>query len=248
MSLASELIKLAHRIDTPGANRAFRLEVPIELYRLCERIRALADIRVVFDVGANCGQFTHSAAVCFPQADLHAFEPLPGCQETLRKVAATHPRVQIHPCALGDLPGTVEMFQNDYAPSSSVLPMEKQHKALWPKTVNAQKISVPLDTLDHVTARLGVRGPAFLKLDVQGFELHVLRGATSTLRETAVVMTEVLFENFYSGQADFPVLMDFLAEHGFRFLEFAEERRLPPLGRLVYADAVFVKEGLKFPQ
>jgi hypothetical protein len=139
------------------------------------------------------------------------------------------------------------MFQNDYAPSSSLLPMEERHKELWPKTVNAKKISVPLDTLDNVAARLAARGPVFIKLDVQGFELHVLRGATRTLQDVAVVMTEVLFENLYTGQADFRTLANFLAEHGFRFLEFSEERRLAPLGRLVYADAVFVKAGLKFP-
>jgi len=247
MSLASELRKCADRLDVPGFAEARRLRVPLDLHRLFARVRALTDIQTVFDVGANRGQFARAAAVCFPGAVVHAFEPLAVCQEQLRQVAAGRPQVQIHPLALGDSTGMVEMFQNDYAPSSSLLPMEERHKELWPHTTGTKKISVSLDTLDNLAARLGAHGPAFLKLDVQGFELHVLRGAANTLRETAVVMSEVLFENLYAGQTDFRALANLLSEHGFRFLEFAEERRLPPLGRLVYADAVFVKEGLKFP-
>lgn len=246
MSLASELRKVADRLEVPGFREARRRRVPLDHFRLFERVKNLTDLRTVLDVGANKGAFSRWAAQCFPKADIHAFEPLTPCQTPLGKVAAEFAKVKIHQLALGDSIGTVEMFQNDYTPSSSLLPMEERHKELWPKTAGAKKISVPLETLDNVTARLGVRGPAFLKLDVQGFELHVLRGATRTLNDVAVVMSEVLFENLYAGQADFGTLVAFLGGRGFRFLEFAEERRLPPLGRLVYADAVFVKAGLKF--
>ena len=247
MSIASELRRLADRLDMPGFAEARRLKVPPGLYRFFDRVKHLAEPRTVIDVGANRGQFARAAAVCFPQAVVHAFEPLTVCHEQLRQVAGALPQITIHPFALGDSTGMVEMFQNDYSPSSSLLPMEQLHRELWPKTANTKSISVPLDTLDNVTARRGVQGPVFLKLDVQGFELRVLRGAKQTLQETSIVMSEVLFEGLYEGQADLRTLTNFLADQGFRFLEFAEERRLPPLERLVYADAVFVKESLKFP-
>jgi hypothetical protein len=60
------------------------------------------------------------------------------------------------------------------------------------------------------------------------------------LRHTAVVMMEVLFEPLYAGQSDYRELLNFMAERDFRFVEFADERRLPPLGKLVYADAILV--------
>lgn len=87
-------------------------------------------------------------------------------------------------------------------------------------------------------------GPHLLKLDVQGYELSVLRGAEETLKDTLVVFTEVLFDQFYEGQADFPAMLEFMRARGFRFVEFASECRLPPLGKMVYADAVFVNERL----
>ena len=94
------------------------------------------------------------------------------------------------------------MFENDYSPSSSLLPMTDRTKQLWPKTKNEKRISVAVDTLDNVTRRLGVKGPAFLKLDVQGFELRVLNGATTTLRDTEIAMMGVQFDNLYEGQAN----------------------------------------------
>ncbi len=245
MGLANELRKLADRMDAPGHAEARRLKIPRHLFQLFGRIRELADIRTVYDVGANRGQFARAAALCFPGAAIHAFEPLEVCQESLRAVAEKHPAIKVRRMALGDSSGTVEMYENDYAPTSSLLPAEDRLREIWPGTANTRKISAPLETLDNVAEAEG--GPAFLKLDVQGFEAHVLRGAERTLRSTAVVMTEVLFEKLYQGQTDLLTLANILAEHGFRFLEFADETRLPPQGRLAYADAVFVRDELKFP-
>ena len=244
MSLAKELRKLADRLDTPGAAAARRLRVPLDLYRCFERIKNDFTIRTVLDVGANRGEFARIASDCFPGAAVHCFEPLPVCQPLLQAQAAERPQIKLHACALGETSGTAEMFENDYSPSSSLLPMQDRHRELWPKTAGAKKITIAIDTLDAVVARNEMAAPVFLKLDVQGFELSVLRGATMALRQTAAVLTEVLFEPLYAGQMDYRELLNFMAERGFRFVEFAAERRLPPLGKMVYSDAIFVNERL----
>jgi FkbM family methyltransferase len=244
MSLAKELRKLADRFDTPGATAARRLRVPLDLFRCFERIKSDFAIRTVLDVGANRGEFARYCADCFPNANIHCFEPLSGCQPSLQALAAQHSRIRLHPVALGESRGQVEMFENDYSPSSSLLPMQDRHRELWPKTVGTKKIQVPMETLDRVAEQAQFPAAIFLKLDVQGFELHVLRGAGAVLQRTTVVQMEVLFEPLYEGQADFRTLLNFMAERGFRFVEFADERRLPPLGKLIYADAIFVNERL----
>ena len=244
MSLARELRKLADRLDTPGAAVARRMRIPLDRYRLFERVKSVADIRTVLDVGANQGEFARYAADCFPNATIHCFEPLPVCQPQLKTLAAGCSRIKVHPVALGEKSCAMQMFENDFAPSSSLLPMQDRHRELWPKTTGAKKIPVTMTTLDAVAAVAPFTGHMFLKLDVQGFEMNVLRGATQALRQTAVVMMEVLFEPLYEGQADFRELLNFMADQGFRFIEFADERRLPPLGKLVYADGVFLNEQL----
>jgi FkbM family methyltransferase len=247
MSIAGELRRIAERLDTPDARPARRLRVPLPLYRLFQRILLLTPVHTVLDIGANVGQFSEWAAKCFPEADIHAFEPLPSCVAELKKVAARFPRIQTHAHALSFETGEAEMFENDYAPSSSLLKMTDRHREIWPKTAKDKKVMVPIETLDGVLGKTPIKGPAFLKIDVQGFELNVLRGAEKTLREVAVIQSEVQFDAFYENQTDFLDLQNFLAEHGFRFAEFADERRLNDEQRLVYADAVFVKKELRFP-
>ena len=150
----------------------------------------------------------------------------------------------MHPVALGDECGEVEMFENDYSPSSSLLPMRDRHRELWPWTAHDTKIEVSMRTLDSLAAEVAWSAPLIMKLDVQGFELNVLRGAVETLGNCAGVFLEVLFEPLYEGQTDFRALMDFLADHGFRFSEFLNERRVPPEQKLVYADAAFLNTRL----
>lgn len=247
MSLAGELRRIAERLDTPEARPARKLRVPLPLYRLFQRVRMLTSVGSVFDVGANIGQFSEWAAKCFPEAPVHAFEPLPSCLADLEKVAARYPQIQTHPFALGDESGEVEMYENNFAPSSSLLPMTDRHREMWPKTAKDKKRRIQVRTLDGFTAETDCNTPIFLKIDVQGFELNVLRGGEQTLKNVAVIMSEVQFDAFYEKQTDFLQLQNHLAERGFRFLEFADERRLRDEQRLVYADAVFVRSELRFP-
>ena len=242
MSLAKELRKWADRLDAPGYSESRRLRVPYPLYRFFGRVQTWGNVRTVLDVGANCGHFSRAAAQCFPSAAVHAFEPLKVCQQALQKVALRFPQVRVHPVALGERVGEVTMHENAFPDSSSLLTMTERHKQLWPKTRQETPITVPLQTLDGLREHFGA-GPHFLKLDVQGYELNVLRGAEATLRDTLVVFTEVLFEQFYEGQVDFPTMFDFMRARGFRFVEFASECRLPPRGEVAYTDAVFLKVG-----
>jgi len=247
MSLAGELRRIAERLDTPEARPARKLRVPLPLYRLFQRVRMLTPVGSIFDVGANIGQFSEWAAKCFPETPIHAFEPLSNCLEDLDKVAARFPRIQTHAFALGDESGEVEMYENDFAPSSSLLPMTDRHREIWPKTAQDKKTRIRVRTMDEFTRETDIEGPIFLKIDVQGFELNVLRGGEQTLKDVAVIMSEVQFDAFYENQTDFLQLQNHLAERGFRFLEFADERRLRDEQRLVYADAVFVRKELQFP-
>lgn len=241
-NIARKLRKAADLLDTPGAWEARRNRIPLNLYRFFRRVEARGPIQTVLDVGASRGEFARYCAACFPHAAIHAFEPLPACQAALQRVAAASSRVRVHAFALGDRAGEAEMFQNDYDPSSSVLPMMDRHRELWPKTTGSKKISVRMDTLDNVSGQIAIESPAFMKLDVQGFELHVLQGAQQVLPKVSTLMMEVLFEPLYENQAGFRTILNFMSERGFRFVEFVDERRDPARGALLYADAAFARE------
>jgi FkbM family methyltransferase len=166
MSIAKELRKIADRLDQPGAASARRLRVSLNQYHVFERVRKIGPVKNVLDVGANKGEMVRTFARAFPESHLHAFEPLPMCQPGLKALKRDLPQLTIHQMALGNEIGEVKMFQNDYAPSSSLLPMLDRHRQLWPKTANDKPITVTMDTLDGVARCEGIVGPCILKLEV----------------------------------------------------------------------------------
>jgi len=107
------------------------------------------------------------------------------------------------------------------------------------------------------TTRLDDLGPElhadFLKLDVQGFELDILRHATAKLKETVVIETEVEFIPLYKEQPLFGDIQCFLRDQGFvlhklvdvagrPFRPFRPRNPYLPMSQLLWADAIFVRD------
>ena len=236
---ARKLRRYADVIESADVRQARAKRVPTSLYRLAQRLNKVAPIRTVIDVGAHNGEFAEVSAVCFPGAAIHCFEPLPMCQPALETLAKRDPRVSVHPFALGEVEGKMSMHQCDFESSSSLLQMQDGLRSLLPAGTRSTVIQAEVRRLDSFQDL--VEWPAFLKLDVQGYELHVLRGAHRVLASTAAIQAEIIFEPFYEGQADFRSLINMLADAGFRFVEFLHVHRNAE-GRLLYADGAFIAE------
>jgi FkbM family methyltransferase len=239
--LARKLRRYADAVEFADVRQARSKRVPASLYRFAQRLNKAARIRTVIDVGAHTGEFARWSSVCFPGAAVHCFEPLPSCQTHLEKLAQSERSITIHPIALGEADGKMSLQRCDFESSSSLLEMLDGHRALLPEGAGSTPIEVDVRQLDSFREIL--TWPAFLKLDVQGYELHVLRGAQRALEMTAAIQTEILFERFYDGQADFRGLINALADARFRFVEFLHVHR-NEAGHLLYADGVFVAERL----
>lgn len=180
---------------------------------------AALNIRTVIDVGANEGQFARMVSGFFPQAKLFCFEPL---EEPFRKLSVwaqtQGSRVHCFQTALGDEEGEVEMhLHTQHTPSSSLLPATEVCRRLYPQTKAERTVRVSMSMLDRVLegALDHMARDILLKLDVQGFEDRVLRGASRTLAASRAVLLEISVEPLYEGQADFHGLADLLYEAGF---------------------------------
>jgi FkbM family methyltransferase len=119
-----------------------------------------------------------------------------------------------------------------------------------------REITIDADTLDNQLANGGIHGVDFLKLDTQGSELSILRGATRTLeRQIVGVEIEVEFVELYKGQPLFDEVNRFLTESGFwlfdlrrQFLKRSVGKSLGAhKGQLVFCDALYLRnqESLK---
>lgn len=171
------------------------------------------DIQTVLDVGASRGQFALFAAQRFPQARVISFEPLPGARATLGDVLGG--RVEVRPVAVGAVAGTAELNVSAQDDSSSLLPIGRRQMTEFPGTERASTLEVPVVTLDEELSA-DLPGPRLLKIDVQGLELDVLRGAGASLGLVDEAFIECSFVELYDGQAFADEVVEFLLGHGLR--------------------------------
>ena len=192
---------------------------------------------LLLDVGANRGQFSLVVRATHPRVPIHAFEPQPGEAAIYRKLFASRPGVLLHELALGDQLGEADLHISRRKDSSSLLPIGDLQAKLFPSTEDVGTHRVQVVTLDSLKAHWATAKRILLKLDVQGFELGVLRGAPETLRQCAHVYAECSEVPLYTGQALYPEVAAFLAVHGFRPLQRINEQF--DGDRLIQADHLF---------
>ncbi len=191
----------------------------------------------LLDVGANRGQFSLMLRLLQPHVPIHAYEPQPGEAAVYRSVFHGAADVQLHETALGDQPGTAELHLSGRRDSSSLLPIGELQATLFAGTAEVGTLGVPVATLDSLESHWRESSRAMLKLDVQGFELSVLRGARAALKRCAYVYAECSDVPLYTGQALYPEVADFLASAGFKPVRRHNEQWAE--GRLVQADYLF---------
>lgn len=146
-----------------------------------------------FDVGANIGVYTLLASrLVGADGQVHAFEPLADAYGYLKdNVELNRARnINLNPVAVGDKAGEADLYINA---QSALTGLGKTKRGIL---LDVQK--VPVWTLDDYASRQGIRSIDFLKIDVEGFEGHVLRGAARLLSGSPnlIVMSELAKKNF----------------------------------------------------
>ncbi len=133
----------------------------------------LREDEVFFDIGANWGmEALHAALLPDWQGTTHAFEPVPStCADlqSLVKQAGLESRIKCHNLAVSDEPGTAQMILADGIQSGTATLASNPSGA---KTIAVRKVK--LDDLSEAD-------PTFMKLDVEGHEAAVLRGAKALI-------------------------------------------------------------------
>ncbi|NQU45014.1 FkbM family methyltransferase [bacterium] len=198
---------------------------------------------VIVDVGANKGRTIRRFLQLFPDATIFAFEPQPDLADDLRAAFADTKRVEVRQMAVGSRVGEIEFQVLRHASSSSALPPSQHNIRYHPGDMDVvEKIRVQQTTLDSA---LDVERVDILKLDIQGFELEALRGATQILKKTNLLMTEIEFLPLYEEQGLFADVDTFLRGQGFRLFNlydlFTQED-----GQLTAGDALYLNESQPF--
>ena len=171
------------------------------------------DTRTVLDVGASHGQFALLATQLFPRARIVCFEPLPGPRAAIRNVLGD--RVEIVPSAVGTETGLATINISAQDDSSSLLPIGEKQVEEFPGTGNIGSLEVPVTTLDEAVSGK-ITSPCLLKIDVQGLELDVLKGASETLPLVDEALIECSFVELYEGQPLADEIVNLMISKGLR--------------------------------
>jgi FkbM family methyltransferase len=179
-----------------------------------EHIPALKHIApgTLIDVGANKGQFSVAAQYVIPSLRIEAFEPLESESAVYKSVLG--PSAKLHSLALGENATEAVFFVASRADSSSLLPPGEGQKAAYGVETKTL-IRVPVARLSDVIEPSSLPRPILLKLDVQGGELDVLKGAERVLPDINYIYCEASFVRLYDGQPLVNEIITYLIAHGF---------------------------------
>lgn len=204
-------------------------------------------IDCVIDVGANDGGFASTIRRLGYSGRIVSVEPLSAPFEVLAARAAKDTAWDVVRAAVGDEDREIVInVAGNAGASSSVLPMLADHANAAPESRYVGTEIVPQRRLDGLLPEFGVgkRRPAFLKLDVQGYEAAVLDGAAELLDARAIVglQMELSLVPLYAGAITYREGLDRAEELGMPLMGLVPGFSDPRSGRLLQFDAVFFAE------
>jgi FkbM family methyltransferase len=195
------------------------------------------DVDCIVDVGANIGQFAFMAHTVMPSLPIYSFEPDSTCFKELKQTFADHEiRGECYPVALSDKQGSVNLNVYESSANNSTL-LRENESAL-------QVNKVDCSTLDILDKQLEAFKCLYLKIDVQGAEISVLRGASQFLKRCKFVQLEVSLVNAYIGNAHIADIMSVMRSEGFSCWEIVDvlrKRKSDNLG-ILEMDMLFIED------
>jgi len=217
-----------------------RLRPVLAIQRLV-RMGLFEGITHLIDAGAHEGDYTHDALAVLPNIKALCFEPAPATFSRLKKRLSRRAGVELFPVALGAANGNAKINLSPLDRASSLLPTAKAHVDAWPESFSSQTAEVSVATLDSYLNNRSSTEKYFLKADVQGFELELLKGSLQSLDRIRAVQLEVSFVPLFEGAPSLIQVLAFMEEHGFVVCDTSEVIPSPSTGIPLQADFVFYR-------
>lgn len=203
------------------------------------------NISVVLDVGANTGQFAQWLRRSGYQNRIVSFEPVSAPFSELQANAESDPLWYVENLALGSEVHRAQINISRNSVSSSILELESRTLEAEPSVEYIDSEAIDVDQLDNVLPRLVTPVErVFLKLDVQGYEREVLRGAEQSLPRLEGLVVESSLSSLYKREWLFPDVLEYFSSRGFYISSIEREFSDQRTGELLQVNAVFWRRRL----
>lgn len=200
-------------------------------------------VNLIFDIGANTGQFGTQLRNASYKGRIVSFEPLSSAHKELLSVSAEDTQWNVAPpTAIGNKEGEIEIHIAKNSVSSSILKMLNTHSSAAPESSYIGTEKVPMKRLDSIAKEyINSSDVYFLKIDTQGYEDRVIQGAKEVLKKACGVQLELSLVPLYEGQKLFNEMVLELNNQGFELWDIATAFVEPANGRLLQVDATFFR-------
>ncbi|WPL11522.1 FkbM family methyltransferase [Thiorhodovibrio litoralis] len=211
----------------------------------CQLVTALQsfDIDLIFDVGANRGQFGLDLRRFGYNKHIVSFEPLSIPHNIATQNADKDQSWYVHErTAIGDTDGEIEVKVSNNSYSSSILQITDTHCDAAKNSEYVGTERTPILRLDSVAPLYLDRGQnPLLKIDTQGYEWQVLDGASETLPKIRGILCELSFVSLYQGSRLWTDVVQRLEKEGFKLWALSQEFIHPDTGRTLQSNGLFFR-------
>ena len=244
MTIKKQLKTLINRLPDSWKEKLYRAaagsfgqdHMPIyHVYHHISNLRKLGfKPELIIDAGAYIGEWTRNVREIFPESTFVMIEAQSAKRNVLDEIARKYDNVNLEIALLGDAErDNVEFFEMETG--SSIYEENTHH--------NRKKVSLKMRTLDAVVEKYPVRGSCFIKMDVQGAEIDILKGAPQLLKRTDFILLEVSTLNYNQNAPEFAEVVKFMKDIGYVLFDICDEHRILENQVLFQVDLIFAKES-----
>jgi FkbM family methyltransferase len=199
------------------------------------------DVDIVLDIGANAGQYAKELRTDLGyKGQIYSFEPLSSAFKDLSINSDKDEKWHVFNMALGSNEGTEEINIAGNSYSSSMLEMLSTHEESAPESKYIGKEIIKIKKLDSIFEGLCKDSDnVYMKIDTQGFESEVIKGANNSLPKIDTIQMEMSLVPLYSGELPFEEMCMRMRESGYNLVGLEPGFCDPNSGQLLQVDGIF---------
>jgi len=240
-SVKRTVYNLTQNRTTPFKIEEFRHK-PLYDFRLLLHDLKQRGLKVNYflDVGAHNGDWSRMAIKKFPGSTAYLIEPLSEMEDYLKQFCKKYQGSKFFLCAAGAEETKKYLTVGDILEGSNLL-QEKNDNLV---KSNIQRY-IDIRTIDSFVDKNEICIPELVKLDVQGYEIEALKGASRLFGKTEVFILEVSLFEYIKGMPIFSDVINFMSNKGYEVFDFPGFSRRPFDNALGQIDVCFVKKDSK---
>jgi len=218
---------------------------------------------IIFDVGANDGVSASEFKKYWPNSIIHCFEPQKECWKDLDKLEKTYmdKSIIVNKCATGNISNKeAPFYTHDITTGQSgfnkinmesidsihLKKIKKNRNQFldYNNSVNHERI-VEIIRLDNYMVTNNINNISLLKIDTQGFEPEVLEGLGEKLCNIDIVITELMFYDYYDRCLSFSDIENYLLPANFKLYDISHISKNPMNGRTDWVDVIYLNNRVR---